>query len=820
MQRKSLFNIICLLFSILLTGCTLSMEEYAIEEEMSRGFDEPYTEVTDVGTFTYQYQENVRPITKHVLDYVLGVECDSIVYFVESCPPEWLPKVGGYVSCGISRKIPNGLCNRVLSVEHQDGHYKVTTTKAKTDEVFKELDIDITFEYQAPNLSDSAVAKNAQLEQQDSVTIDWGLIDNGAVTRAFTPTPTRGEGDENKEDENKEDKDVESEDKMEDVSTLEWPIKEDIQPVGDKQWHIYLEGSVKKVVRKLVHYRAVKHNNLCESWDEDHSYTVHKIEAGAYYGVKDKMEESNPKLRNFFETLKHKEKNPYTPKSPFGNKIPPVRVLIGGPTALFVVFEFGFDLNFVVKGYGKAEWTTYEPVKKTGKIEEDGKKEQKIDGVVNKGHSECSELSINGELELTVAFKASLSIEHASGVGAGVEVSLGTTITLGTSVHWSNSTPGAYVVDKDNREVMSAPALTKNYSSDCQLKISIDFEASVIFYVSPFGFTLFKGSLTIAKYNILTKVIDFGLTLNQKKSYLKNYTLAQAIGEVSGRYDVVLEPYYEYEELGVTMENGLPNYPRLRFYNNDHTKFFDLLPKDYNGAENKIAKNKKYEFSIKKTDALKRLGEEFYCYVVPVYCDNEAFNDETIVLKDYEQIIGEYITPSLSIESLEQVFAKLPTDLEDPGMVLKRMGLNYLDPEYYSIMTCYSFRTVLRLMYPESIEKWGITIDVCRKSNHKSLRCQDFVIGDVSKNQVIRDGVYTIRNEFLSQYSEWNFDYDGHFNDQLYVTVKPFIYYKKDYNKTQKKSYDKKTLYLEGSMNGEENLLDYETLTTSGIDVR
>ncbi len=816
MQRKSLFNIIYLLFSVLLTGCTLSMEEYAIEEEMSRGFDEPYTEVTDVGTFTYQYQENVRPITKRVLDYVLGVECDSIVYFVESCPPEWLPKVGGYVSCGISRKIPNGLCNRVLSVEHQDGHYKVTTTKAKTDEVFKELDIDITFEYQTPDLSDSAVAKNAQLEQQDSVIIDWGLIDGGAATRSFT-TPTRGEEDEKKE----EDKDVESEDKMEDVKTIEWPLNFDIQPdYEDKKWHIYGEGSIKKVVRKLVHYRAVKQNNLCESWDEDHSYTVYKYETGVYYGVKDKIEESNPRFQNFMNKLRTDPKK-INLKNPFKDgKIPEAKILIGGPTTLYLVIKFEFDLNFVVKGYGKAECTTYDPVKKTGKIEEDGKEETKIDEKVNDGYTSCKDFSINGELELTAAIKLSMSIEHASGVGAGIELSLEGKLTFGTSIHLPNNTPGGCVVDKDNKVVMDAPRLTKNYTSDCQLAFSLDFEASAIFYISPFGFTLFKGKLTFAKVNLVSKVWDFGLTLNQKKSSLKNYTLEQAIGEASGRYDVVLAPYYEYEELGITMENGLPNYPRLRFYSNDHTKFFDLLPKDYNGAENRIAKNKKFEFSIKKTDVLNRLGEKYYCYVVPVYCDNEPLVDETIVLKNYEQIMGDYITPTLSIESLEQVFAKCPTELEDPGMVLKRMGVNNLDPEYWSDMTCYSFRTVLMLLHPESIEKWGINIEVCRKSNHQSLTNHEYVIGDVSKNQVIRAGIYTIRNEFLSQYSEWNLDYDGHFADQLYVTVKPFIYYKNGYKNTEKKTYDKKTLYLEGSMDGEENLLDSETITTSGYDVK
>lgn len=193
MRRPFLTYLHLALMTALLAGCTLSMEDYVIEEEMSRGFDEPATELTDIGTFTYQYQEGVRPITKKVLDYVLGVESDSIVYYVENCPSEWLPKVGGYVSCGCSRKIPNGLCNRVLSVQHQDGHYKVVTTKATTDDVFKQLDIELDFEYQAPNLTDSTLTDSLHLERKDSTIIDWAFVDGVAATRAFTPMPTRGE---------------------------------------------------------------------------------------------------------------------------------------------------------------------------------------------------------------------------------------------------------------------------------------------------------------------------------------------------------------------------------------------------------------------------------------------------------------------------------------------------------------------------------------------------------------------------------------------------------------------------------------------------
>ena len=72
MRRPFLTYLHLALMTALLAGCTLSMEDYVIEEEMSRGFDEPATEVTDIGTFTYQYQEGVRPITKKVLDYVLA----------------------------------------------------------------------------------------------------------------------------------------------------------------------------------------------------------------------------------------------------------------------------------------------------------------------------------------------------------------------------------------------------------------------------------------------------------------------------------------------------------------------------------------------------------------------------------------------------------------------------------------------------------------------------------------------------------------------------------------------------------------------------
>ena len=81
---------VSLLLPLLLSACTLSMEEYLVTEE-KKGIEEPYTEVTPFGEFTYQYRKNVTSLNGKPQEYIAMMN-DSVIWFMDNLPSKWIPK--------------------------------------------------------------------------------------------------------------------------------------------------------------------------------------------------------------------------------------------------------------------------------------------------------------------------------------------------------------------------------------------------------------------------------------------------------------------------------------------------------------------------------------------------------------------------------------------------------------------------------------------------------------------------------------------------------------------------------------------------------
>ena len=803
MQRKLLFNIYYLLFSaafyVALSGCTLSMEDYVIEEEMSRGFDEPYTETTDVGTFTYQYQEGVRPITKKVLDYVLGVESDSIVYYVENCPSEWLPKVGGYVSCGCSRKIPNGLCNRVLSVEHQDGHYKVVTTKATTDDVFKQLDIELDFEYQAPNLTDSTLTDSLHLERKDSTIIDWAFVDGAATTRAFTPAPTRGEGDEEGES-----GDVETKDETKDVCSFTIPFDVNIDIPKSKGFvRVYAEGEYSKVVKKKIHYKASKSTKTCESWEDDHSYSKLKLDFGLQINGTEKINDKN--FTQFWKEF------PFT--EPSGKRlekeIAKITICLMAPTALTLSYSFKAGVDITLNGYGHVEVTTYDPVKRVGKIEEEGHPDIKVDALIDEGKTIVHDISVNGTFELAPYLSQDFTLTHACGLGVEFSASFNLKLKLGKTYQIGYDTPGGTLYDSRANSLTAVPKDSKDYADNLHFEVTIDFTGSFGLVFAPWGFKFLSAKTDIAKIILYKYVEDYGPHFNQSRSKLKAYHVSEKTNKT------ILTPRFYLDSLGRNFKNNPNVVPRLRFYDSKHEKFFDLVTKNYDGSEEALKKNVEYEFQIDKDKALELLGEPLLgsFYIMPVFFDKEG--NHTTCFPLYEQVHG-VTPPTLEIKSVKQMFANEVQYLNNPEAVLRRMSISPVNVDFWKGTTCYSFRTQVELANTAAIEKWGINIVVKKSKGFKEIGNFDCDVASRSFYQLIKRGLYTVRSEFLSDYSEWNFADNGKYNSDLYVFVTPYYYMNGERHLTTPKK-----LSLEGILEGSEDLEDYENYRTmSFTDVK
>ena len=213
---------LCLLFSMLLASCTLSMDEWAPKEE-DMGKEEVTTIENEYGSISFQFNDSVLYVTDNIQEkYLVRVEADSILYFNSSIPREWRPFVGMKMAGGCSHKIPYGLNHKVISVEDQGGILKVVTTHATIEEVYKELNYDIDAGLATPDLTGMTEEELLDYGYElvvdpvtgDSVVMDWndydvdhGLRPAGAKRRSLKRymRMTRADDDNNNEnkDENK-----------------------------------------------------------------------------------------------------------------------------------------------------------------------------------------------------------------------------------------------------------------------------------------------------------------------------------------------------------------------------------------------------------------------------------------------------------------------------------------------------------------------------------------------------------------------------------------------------------------------------------------
>ena len=129
-------------FVLLLSACTLSMEEW-VETEEQKGYEDVETVENDFYTLKYEYKENTRSLTDEIQKYVAQVEADTILYFLDNTPAEWLPQLGGQVVSNCCEMFPMGLMGRVLSVEKTNGLIKVVTTGAQISDCYEEFDLDM-----------------------------------------------------------------------------------------------------------------------------------------------------------------------------------------------------------------------------------------------------------------------------------------------------------------------------------------------------------------------------------------------------------------------------------------------------------------------------------------------------------------------------------------------------------------------------------------------------------------------------------------------------------------------------------------------------
>jgi hypothetical protein len=117
------------------------MDEW-VETEEEKGYENVETVENPVFTVDYQYKPTTRALTKNILEYVATVEDDSIIYFTDNIPSEWLPAVGGCMVSNCCEKFPMGLVGKVLAIDHENGMYRVLTTEATLEDAYEDFDFE------------------------------------------------------------------------------------------------------------------------------------------------------------------------------------------------------------------------------------------------------------------------------------------------------------------------------------------------------------------------------------------------------------------------------------------------------------------------------------------------------------------------------------------------------------------------------------------------------------------------------------------------------------------------------------------------------
>lgn len=184
------FVLFCLL--VLTGGCTLSVEEW-IESEEEKGYDDVVTVENEFYKLSYEYKETTRSLTESIQEYIASVDMDSVLYFLDNIPSDWIPDVGGCVVATCCERFPMGLIRRVTSIEKTSGLIKVVTEEAGIEDAYDEfnLDLDLNVIAGPDSLRTTRVNTRAGVNgEPDSVQIDWTmyrmLSDGGDVaTRSF-----------------------------------------------------------------------------------------------------------------------------------------------------------------------------------------------------------------------------------------------------------------------------------------------------------------------------------------------------------------------------------------------------------------------------------------------------------------------------------------------------------------------------------------------------------------------------------------------------------------------------------------------------------
>ena len=416
-MKKIIIHSLSLLFLLLVSSCILSMEEYIVTEDQ-RGKDEPYTEKTSYGEFSYQYHDNVIPLNGEPQDYV-AMTNDSVIWFMDNLPAKWKPKEGHYIAANCSETFPFGLCSKVLSVTHENGMIRVDHEVVDKSEVYKILEMRLDFDYIMPG---QTIFEDDETESRSIGRPGYWKNDSVFVDMSFYEGYSRAA-----------DEDYET-----DVTKFQFnksiPLKSGRQ--------LYVDLSYQSTEFVKVH----QYENLSEEYREEwnDSYTERDVKILIGYG--NNQEEASKSLAHFpkdmldivgMESVLDNVREDLK-KNQHVKTFNPVISIPGCPCG--VMFRFDVSVGFTLLGYGVVETKYRSETRRVGLIYNKGD-ETKIDKVVENSDKEpynkITNVQFGGSGDVWLRARIGVGIilgDQLGGVGAvfGIEGKVGFRATLET----------------------------------------------------------------------------------------------------------------------------------------------------------------------------------------------------------------------------------------------------------------------------------------------------------------------------------------------------------------------------------------------------
>ncbi len=761
-MRKSIY---LLVVALVLTGCSLSMEEYLTPME-DRGKEEPYTVETEYGSLTYQFRDSVNYVTENVQDYIERVESDTILYFKGDTPKKWLPYAGCKLAASISHVLPYGLNSKVLSVQKMGDLYRVATTHVSIDDVYESLDYCFDVERDVPpiDINDPETYNDKCYEKlNDSTVVYWSDWDEEKVV-------SRADEDYEKESEDKGSIiDVAISTKSiygmksnaslargvwkSFLSTLktvcEEATKNNQKSALAKAFNWDISLGVKYTTHTLSHMERKSKLDYEEQYTDTWSEFEFGVEAGmgldgaSGAGLNDveldreeigkiakgKFGTNDPVLSEFVKqqtehpvygkhtrtVLEERRINDLIPASHQKLSFPgigPVRspIIMAGPVPICLIFSATTGPIFEISGTVTGQIKYISNRTRSGYVVSKGDKKKFENEVVEEGSFKRPEVSLDGKVTVGINGRVAVGIEVAGAVGVDIGVNAAVKAEAEGKMTWD-----FYATEEKTW-----------YKPDCKgsnLKFYCDVYGDVRLFVAPFGFNLWENSWTIANKRIFNFAFNYSPTIE----YLRN------------KYDCrdnvfKCETTYSYSDLdGIKALFGSDYCAGLRVYEGEYDEnavdgYHEYLSDDVSdeailqGLFQHFSNLKEYKFNFEIP-----IGDEVQRMVlVPIFYKIDSQGNPTYIVDDDNKSVVEIGKPRVEVNAAIQTYGGPCfnfAQFDDGG---GWVDINSGEAGGVSIdinkLSTFKFVALADVIAGSRLSKWGLKVHIYDTNGKRLLR--------------------------------------------------------------------------------------------------